>query len=377
MKVLILGGGAIGLSCAYYLARAGTAVVVVDRGELGQEASWAGAGMITAHSLRRAHTPIGRLKARGAAVFPELSAELRELTGVDNGYLRCGALELRCSAEVLARRQAELQEDDESESGHAGQVLSATELRAVEPALHPDLPGAIRYAEAAQVRNPWHLRALVAGCQRLGVDLRPGQAVLAIRRTGQRITEVTTSAGPLAADCVLVCAGAWSGELLAGLGVHLPVKPIRGQIVLLRATPDLLRHLLLAGPRYLVPRSDGRVLVGSTEEDVGFDKNTTASAVRDLIHLAVGYVPALANCPVERCWAGLRPGSADGKPVLGGVPGLENLFVAAGHFRSGLQLSAITGILMTQLLLGEQPELDLTPFRLDRFDVSDCSSRRC
>lgn len=370
MKVLILGGGAIGLSCAYYLARAGTSVVVVDRGDLGREASWAGAGMITAHSLRRAHTPMGRLKARGAALFPELSAELRELTGVDNGYMRCGALELRCSAEVLARRQTELQDEDENEGGHTGQVLSESELRAAEPALTPDLAGAVRYPDAAQVRNPWHLRALAAACQRLGVDLRPGQAVLAMRRVDRRITEVTTAAGPVTADSVLVCAGAWSGNLLAGLGVHLPVKPIRGQIVLLQAAPGLLRHLLLAGPRYLVPRGDGRVLVGSTEEDVGFDTTTTAGAVRDLINLAVGYVPALANCPVERCWAGLRPGSADGKPVLSGVPGLENLFIAAGHFRSGLQLSAFTGILMTQLVLGEKPEQDLTPFRLDRFDVS-------
>ncbi|HMP02337.1 MAG TPA: glycine oxidase ThiO [Gemmatales bacterium] len=376
MDVLVIGGGVIGLSCAFYLARAGARVALVDQGELGGEASWAGAGMITSQSTKRAHTPLGKLKTRSAALMPELSVTLKELTGLDNGYQRCGALELRSSVADLERRRQSrpgqecvehAEQPAEEDGGLGGRVVGVAELRALEPALAPDLPGAIWYPEAAQVRNPWHVRALIAACQRLGVDLRSGCPVFAMTRRGERITDVATSTGRLQPGQVLVCTGAWSGGIGASLGLSWPVRPVRGQIVLMRAQPGLLQRMLLAGPRYLVPRLDGRVLVGSTEEDVGFDKSTTAVAQAELLQMALGYVPALGLFPVEKSWAGLRPASGDGKPILGPVPGFENLFVATGHFRSGLQLSPVTGMLMQQLLQGQTPELDLSPFRLDRF----------
>lgn len=387
MKVLIIGGGAIGLSCAYYLARAGASVTVVDQGDLGREASWAGAGMILARGLSGARSPLRRLKERGAELFPELSAELRELTGIDNGYRRCGALELRdesrregqgkvstgvsidrVSRTVADEDSAEAGDDqDGSDVGFTSRVVKGSELRTLEPNLNPVIATALLFPASAQVRNPWHLRALMAACGRFGVDLRPGCPVFTLRRQGNRITEAVASAGPLLADRFLVCAGAWSGGLLDCLGVRVPVRPVRGQIVLLRGQPGLIRHLIVQGQRYLVPREDGRVLVGSTEEEAGFDKQTTAKAIQDLLALAVELVPALAEVGLERCWAGLRPASQDRKPILGAVMGFDNLFVATGHFRSGLQLSAISGMLMKQVLLGEKPEEDLTPFRVDRF----------
>jgi glycine oxidase len=181
---------------------------------------------------------------------------------------------------------------------------------------------------------------------------------------------VRTATGRMVADQFLVAAGAWTDTLLDQVGWCPGVHPVRGQIALLNTSRPLFRRILLDGARYLVPRPDGRVLVGSTEEDAGFDKRTTAGAIADLLALAGSLVPALAEAHVERCWAGLRPGSPDGLPFLGPVPGIDNLLVAAGHFRAGIQLSPGTGLVMKDLLLGRKPGVSLEPFRLDRKTAS-------
>ena len=364
--VLVLGGGVIGLSTAYFLAREGVRVAVVDKGDFGQESSWAGAGILPGGNPKRAKSALGRLRAHSIALFPDISAELRERTGIDNGYLRCGGLELRRSADALERQRVENLVREERGEGLHCEVLDADLLRALEPALSPELPGAVHFPEMAQVRNPRHLKALIAGCAALGVQLRPGCPVYGVERAGERVTAVQTPEGPLTADRFLIAAGAWSDMLVQLVGWRTHVRPVRGQIVMLAAQPPVLRRVLLAGDHYLVPRPDGRVLVGSTEEDVGFDKRTTAEAVQGLLGLALRLVPGLAAAPVERCWAGLRPGSPDGRPFLGPVPGCANLFVATGHFRSGIMLSLGTGLVMTELLLGREPTVPLEAFRLDR-----------
>jgi glycine oxidase len=153
---------------------------------------------------------------------------------------------------------------------------------------------------------------------------------------------------------------------LDALGWRLGIRPVRGQIALLNTGTALFQRILLKGKRYLVPRPDGRVLVGSTEEDAGFDKRTTAGAIHGLLDFAIQMVPSLVDIPLERCWAGLRPGSPDGLPYIGSVPGIDNLFVAAGHFRAGIQLSPATGLVLKELFLGQRLTVGLEPFRLDR-----------
>lgn len=368
--VLIIGGGVIGLTTAYFLARDGVRVTVVDQGDLGQESSWAGAGIISPGNPKRARSPLGQLRARSAALFPELSAELREATGLDNGYLRCGGLELRRSGDDLERqRVANLLREQRGE-GVSCEVMDAKEVQVFEPGLSRHLPGAVFFPEIAQVRNPRHVKALIAACGTLGVDLRPGCPVYQLEREGDRIRSARVAGGDLAADRFLIAAGAWSHQLLHGVGWQPGIRPIRGQIVLLNSSPLPFRRVLQAGPHYLVPRPDGRVLVGSTEEDVGFNKQTTAEAVQSLLAFATELAPALAAAPVERCWAGLRPGSPDGRPFLGPVPGLRNLFVAAGHFRSGISLSPATGLVMKEILQGQSPSVPLDAFRLDRSQES-------
>ena len=357
--ILIIGGGVIGLTTAYFLARDGLRVEVVDRGSLGKEASWAGAGILPPGNPKHARTPMDELRAHSAAMFPRLSADLRERTGIDNGYLRSGGLEF-----LRPSDHASVQEW--RGEGIAADELDEAATARLEPALAAGLGPAVFLPEMAQLRNPRHLKALIAACAALGVRLRADCPIHGFERSGGRIARVTSDAGSLQAERYLVTAGAWTSALLEPLGCKLRVHPVRGQIVLLQTDVPRLRHILLWGAQYLVPRADGRVLVGSTEEQAGFAKRTTAEAIGQLLDLARMLVPTLAEAQVEQCWAGLRPGSPDGLPYLGLVPGIDNLFVAAGHFRSGIQLSPGTALVLRELLLGQKPTVPLTAFRIDR-----------
>jgi glycine oxidase len=245
-------------------------------------------------------------------------------------------------------------------------AISGPAARTCESGLSDRTQAAYHLPEMGQVRNPRHIKALIAACSQRGVQLRPGTPAFGFQRDGNRIIAVETSAGPLAAGQFVVSGGAWSGRLLETGGVPVPVRPMRGQIVLLALEPCPIRQVINVGPRYLVPRGDGRILVGSTEEVAGFDKRTTAAGVGGLIEFAVQVVPALAYATVERSWAGLRPQSADGLPYLGRAPVIDNLYVAAGHFRAGLQLSPITATVMAQLLLEKPTTISVAPYAVDR-----------
>jgi glycine oxidase len=357
--VLVIGGGVIGLTTAYFLAREGALVEVIDQGDFGREASWAGAGILAPRNAERARTPLDRLRAHSVALYPTLSSLLREETGIDNGYVRCGGLEF--AADV-----GEAAAEEWRGEGIRFEEVSGTALVRLEPALATGLGPAYHLPDMGQVRNPRHVKALLAGCRAHGVRLRPGCPAHGFARQGERVTAVQTAAGPLPAGRFLLTAGAWTGGLLGPLGWRPGIRPVRGQIALLNTTAPLFHRVLLWGPRYLVPRPDGRVLVGSTEEDAGFEKKTTAGAIRELLDLAATLVPGLAKAHLETCWAGLRPGSPDGLPFLGLVPGCVNLFVAAGHFRSGIQLSPGTALVMKELLLEQEPTVALEAFRPER-----------
>ena len=362
---LIVGAGVIGLSLAWELAQRGERVRVLDQGQPGQEASWAGAGILPPGGLAGARTPVERLLGLTNELHVEWSARLRELTGIDNGLLRCGGLYLPETATDCAG----LSQAAESWRGWnvEAQLLAQESLAALEPRLQPTVAcggdsAALLLPGESQVRNPWHLKALLAACECTGVVIEPGVQVRGFARQNGRLIAAETSAGLRSADRFCVTGGAWSATLLEPLGVALPIVPIRGQIVLFHAAERLFTRIINVGKRYLVPRGDGRVLAGSTEEFAGFDKRNTDAAVAELIRFARTLVPALAGATVERTWAGLRPGTPDELPYLGPLPGLENAWVAAGHFRAGLQLSPGTAVVMASLMRGEAPPVELEPF---------------
>ncbi len=362
--VLVVGGGVIGLSVAYYCAHAGLSVTVLERGEIGQESSWAGAGIIPAGRGDTARSAYAKLLGTSSQMFPQLSAELLDETGIDNGYLRCGGLELGFDqADAHALRSAA---GHYIKEGIAWEPMTLQQARELEPALSGPFQLAYHIPGMAQVRNPWQLKALTAACAKRNVRMVTGAQVREFTQDGDRITGVRSADQSFAAGVIVLTAGAWSGEILQSLGVLLPVKPIRGQIALLNCDPPLLHRVIMMGKEYFVPRADGRVLIGSTEEDVGFDKRTTLAGIRGLLDMAISTAPALATAQLERTWAGLRPGSPDSKPFIGPVPGYRGILVAAGHYRAGLQLSPVTGLIVTQVITDRPLCVPIEAFRVDR-----------
>lgn len=367
--VVIIGGGIIGLTLALELAEQQVRVSVLDQGSLGCEASWAGAGMLPPGNPDFATTPEAQLRAGSHLLWPELSARLREQTGIDNGFRKTGGLEVRFAASEFADGLPDLEHEIRTWRSENVEVrpLSVEELREREPGIGEAVAAGYLLPTMGQVRNPRHLKAMMAACTRRGVTLRPGVAVHAFQQNREKITAAESALGRVAGGQFVIASGAWSSRLLADAGCPAEVRPIRGQMLLLSSAASLPRHILNVGPRYVVPRPDGRILVGSTMEDVGFDKSNTAEATSGLLQFGLRLVPDLSRATFERCWAGLRPATPDGLPLLGRVPKADNLFVAAGHFRNGLQMSPFTARLMSDLILGREPAISLEPFSPERF----------
>jgi len=358
--VIVIGGGVIGLTTAYFLAREGARVIVCDQGKTGMESSWAGAGILPPSDLRHAQHPLDRLRALSGNLFPDLSHEIKERTGVDNGFVRCGGIEF-----IDQMHAADPQEW--YGLGVETATLTEAQIEQLEPAVAKHLGSAIHVPGLAQLRNPRHMQALRAACVDTNkVEILENAAVRHIEVAAGRVKEVRTENEELYGASFLLAAGAWTDKLLEPLGIRLNVQPVRGQIALLNPGKPLFRHVLIQGSQYLVPRADGLVLIGSTEEHAGYAKNTTAEGIVGLLALGMKLVPGLAGANVERTWAGLRPGSPDGFPYIGNVSHIENLYVAAGHFRAGIQLSPGTALLLKERLLGQPASMPMDAFRLER-----------
>ncbi|MEY3458481.1 MAG: Hydrogen cyanide synthase subunit HcnC precursor [Planctomycetota bacterium] len=364
--ILLIGGGVIGLTTAFELARGGVRVLVADRQMVGQEASWAGAGMLPPGAALDSSCPEVRLRSYSHGQWPELASVLRELTGRDTGYRVSGSVLL-----TAGNAEAERLAGQWVREGVLAEAVGGERIRELCPGLCERLSAGVWLPGQAQVRNPRHLRALREACELLGVEFLEEAEGLRLEIVGERVVSVTAGSEHLQAGRVCVTAGAWTAGILEQAGVRVPVFPVRGQMVQLRTGEGVLRCMLEEGKRYLVPRGDGLLLVGSTEEHLGFAKGNTAEGVGGLLEFAFGLVPALRGAELVRCWSGLRPGTADGLPLLGRVPGFLNLFVAAGHFRSGLQMSAGTGRIMADLLQDREPLVSLAGLQVDRF----CESR--
>lgn len=359
VDVVIIGGGVIGLSAAFELAESGISVRVLEQGTPGREASWAGAGMLPPGNPDVATGSEPLLRGHSHRLWPDWAARVTERSGIAIEFARCGGVEVRLGSSPTAL-------DEEiatwQREGVAVEPLTVSDLRERFPHLSPDITAAYALPEWGQVRNPRLLKALIAACEARGVTISSGQPVTGFERRGDRIVAARTTAGPVAAESFVIAGGAWSGELLRQVGIEIPIEPIRGQIVLLDHHPIVLRGIIQSDSRYLVPRADGRILIGATEEHAGFVKANTSEGVRGLLEFATQLVPGLAAARFEQCWSGLRPHRAGGLPVIGRAPLAENVIVAAGHFRAGLQLSPVTAVLVRQLVCGQPPLLPVEWF---------------
>lgn len=348
---LIVGAGLIGMLCARELHRVGLNVSVIERGEPARESTWAGGGILSPLYPWRYPDPVNVLARRSQEVYPALCEELYQASGVDPEYLRSGLLVL---------------DTDEAPQAHAWAARFGAELEQIdieaarrqEPALGLAVNDALWMPAIGQVRNPRLGRALRLALENAGVAFRTGCEVRGFLIQGDRVTGVETDAGPVHAERVLVTGGAWSGALLEPTGLALPVQPVRGQMILFRGNPGLVRRINLYHGHYVIPRRDGRVLAGSTLEYVGFEKQTTHEALEELHAAALELIPALAELSIEHHWAGLRPGSPQGVPFIGPHPRVEGLYVNAGHFRNGVILGPASARLLADLLLGRPCGLD-------------------
>ena len=355
-QVVIVGGGVIGLLTAFNLASEVQSVVLLDRSNVGQEASWAGGGIVSPLYPWRYSPAVTALAHWSQDFYPQLGARLFAATGVDPEVHTTGLywLDLDDEAEALAWALRE------------HRPLRAVDLSAVHdavPVLGPGFSRAIYMADVANVRNPRLVKSLKAALLALpNVTVHEQCEVLEFIREGEQVVGVRTSAGAIAADQVVLTAGAWSGDLLKTLGLELPVEPVKGQIILYKCAADFLPSMVLAKGRYAIPRRDGHILIGSTLEHEGFDKTPTETALQSLKASAVELIPALADAEVVGHWAGLRPGSPEGIPYIGQVPGFEGLWLNCGHYRNGLVLAPASCQLFADVMLGREPIIDPAPY---------------
>jgi len=370
---VIIGGGVIGLSIARELAGRGRSVRVLTRDPRQASASWAAAGILPPAPMHPGCTPNEALTAWSDMLHRTWAGELRDETGIDTGLRRCGGLHVAMTEADLALLHADAAAW--RAQGAACEPLDAAGVAALEPALAPavaggTIRGGFLLPEESQLRPPRHLDALARSCLRRGVVLSPGADVHEILRDGDRITGLAATIDgreeTVRATWYVLAAGAWSERLAAPLGLRLATRPIRGQIALVRLPRPVLGRVVNRGLDYLVPRDDGRLLIGSTLEDAGFDPRTTPDAIATLLAFAGEMLGDLGCGAVEKAWAGLRPGSADGLPTIGRVPAVANAFVAAGHYRAGLHQSTGTAVLVADLIDGRPSRVDAAAFRPDR-----------
>jgi len=360
---IVIGGGVVGCAVAYSLASCGLQVLLLERGGLAEEASGAAAGMLAPLAEAHGPGPFLELCLAGLALFPSLARELEEATGLDIGLSRCGLLRVALTDEdeESLRRRYRWQLD----TGLPLTWLEGEEARAVEPALSPGVRAAVLSEAEGQVEPQLLAHALARAAQARGARVLLSTPVLGIVRRGRRVYGVRTPSGIVRGRQVVVAAGPWTGRLLAGIGLHLPTPPRRGQMLAYRGRP--VGRIVWGPEGYLAPKATGVTYAGATVEAVGFRRRTTQRGLRRLQRMARTLVPALGRAEVAAAWAGLRPGSPDGLPIIGPVPGWDGLSVASGHFRNGVLLAPITGRLLAQALTGQPTDLPLDPFSPARF----------
>jgi glycine oxidase len=361
---IVVGAGIIGLSLAIELNKQGLRVLVVEKGEPGREASWAAGGMLVDFPWET-RPALRELAAASARMYPEFVRELEDESGLKVDLRSVGTL-------VFSLVETGLDSVLAGSFGSAQDRLRPATTQAYAlPAPLRELEPALRAADATTLYleercvDPRHLTtAAIAAARHRDVDFSSGDQVLAVDVADGKACGVRTDKTQFAAGMVVNCAGAWAGQI----GPHpFPTRPVKGQMLcVIMPEKEMVRHVVRTPEVYLIPRSDGRMLIGATAEEAGFDKRTVPETIQKLRQAALDLVPKLADARILEAWAGLRPGTPDGLPILGATP-TPGYFVATGHFRDGILLAPVTAKVMGQVITGERSELDLSAFAAARF----------
>lgn len=359
--VIIVGGGVIGCGIAYELARRGMAVTLVERGEIGGEASWASAGILNIPSRPEATPARIELHRRSLARYPGLLAELAERTGQNVDFAHTGDLTVAVGAEAAAER-AQLVAWQQAQ-GFAIEPVDLAEAREREPALPPDVHSVWHTPIASSLSVHLLTRSLAAAAASFGATILPGTPAGGLLREGDWVTGVRLLDRDLSGGTVVLAAGAWTRFFGQQAGANLPTAPVKGQIIAFGRTPVQPKHILSGHGGYVRPRPDGSTIVAATTEpEAGFDRRVTGAGLAWLLALVRTLCPILLEGEVIASWAGLRPGTATINPMLGPVPGVPGLWVAAGHHRTGAVEAAASADLIAAALAENEFEPLLAEF---------------
>ncbi|MBC8031936.1 MAG: glycine oxidase ThiO [Pyrinomonadaceae bacterium] len=375
-EVAIIGGGVIGLAVARALALRGVRdVLVIERDRLGAESSGAAAGMLAPQAEADSADEFFHLCRGSRDLYPVFAAELLEETGIDIQLETTGTLYLGLNEEDV--KELDLRYDWQSKAGLSVERLSSESARKLEPSISESVLMALRFPLDTQVENRRLIEALAASNQNRGVHLATDTSVNSVTLARGRISGLETSRGFVATERIVIAAGAWSSLLTASdeSGVLPPdsalpalgIEPVRGQMLCFDSNPAIFSHVVYSPRAYVVPRRDGRLLAGSTTEHVGFDKQVTAEGVGSIHAAAMEISPGIGSLALKESWAGLRPRTPDGLPVLGAYAEIEGLFYAIGHYRNGILLAPITGELIADAVVDGATPGSLNAFAPERF----------
>lgn len=365
--VLIVGGGIIGCSIAYFLRKQGAEVIVLEKGDFGAQASSAAAGLLAPIRPLCQRDAFKALQLSGLARFSSFVPELEAVSGITVGYEQTGTLRLLPAAKLDA---LQAWAEEWQHAGYHIEVLTPQEAHARQSNLSSGLYGAVTIAEEAQVIPVQLVQAYAQAALNLGALLYAHTEVVALKRSEveSRITGVWTNRGDLlTCNQLILAAGAWSARCGTWLGIKVPVRPVRGELIALQQPSPPVRHIIFDEgifdeDIYIAPKPNGTVIVGATKADAGFDTSVSAGGALHLLTVATQLLPDLIDCPIQRMWAGLRPKTPDSRPLLGPIPSWENVVIAGGHGGFGVLLSVITGETLAELITtGLVPEI-IRPF---------------
>lgn len=356
---IIVGGGIIGLMCALELKRAGVDVLILEQGQVGRESSWAGGGILSPMYPWQYSESLTSLATWSQDRYPKIIAEIKEKTPIDPELIQCGML-------LLDAHEVPIGVEWAQKHKVACEIVKKSRIASRWPKVNDTLSNEILWLpDIYQIRNPRLLKALKQYLQNIGIEIKENASVEKIITRKNAAVGVETTKDQYKAPVIVIAAGAWSSKLLSSIGVNLTITPVRGQMILIKCEADFIKMILVHKNQYIIPRRDGHLLVGSTLEDVGFDKTTTKKAFQKLTAAATTMVPALSTFSTIKHWAGLRPNARDGLPFIGPVPPFDGLYVNTGHFRNGLLLAPASAKLLAELIVDQPHSLDPTPFALN------------
>jgi glycine oxidase len=371
--VVVVGAGVIGCAVARELARRGASVQVIERDSPGRRATWAAAGMLSPLGEAGGGGPFLELADESLTRFAAFANALHEESGIDVEYRAAGKLHVAFEDAVDLHALA----TDPAAVRFDVNLLAPSAVRELEPALSSEISAALLVKRDHRVNNRLLAQALLASAVGSGVKFRTANPVAALLAQQGHVTGVRLASGEqVEASNVVLAAGAWSGQI-EGLPRTLPVRPVKGQMFAVdsraRSTDEpvlRLRHVIHAPDCYIIPRDDGRILVGATVEEVGFRKGPTPRGIATLMAAAARAVPGIADLPLVETWAGFRPGTPDRLPIIGEEPALTGLTYATGHFRNGILLAPVTAWCVAELITRGRCDMDIRPFGIERFGIT-------